>query len=249
MKYLKTNEGLFSKDEIPKKLIDDIKSEIETKYSVEIVLDNSTSKNVFGKVTFRANTPIGIVDTHITLRRPSVRTETGFVDASRFSRKYLSFRTYFGEQQYSDSDHRLSDWENIDINSVLHNIDYVVRRITDENTAKKETEDFYSRISVDEIKDLAADLYDILGDYEITKTSVKGKKGFQLLFTTKLDFVHNDPNYLPKETFFVPRDTNLRVLTELNSLGKRLFNGYNLFLIYAFVGRNIKVVIYERKKK
>jgi len=255
MKYLKTNEGLFSKDEIPKKLIDDIKAVIETKYPTEVsregASDNNTlgyDKVVYDRVTFKSKTQIGDVLTVLTLRRPGPSVVNDY-SPSRFSKKIILFEVYYDNKRYVDSDTKLNKWKDIEVISVLNNIDYVIERITKSRKSKKEVEDFYTKITVDEIKDLVADIYDILGEYEITRTTIKGsRKGFQLVFTTPVKFVHYDTNY-EKGVFFTAQKKHLEVLTELNSLAKRLIDGYGLTLLYSFKNRNLKVVIFEMAPK
>lgn len=256
MKYLKTNEGLFSKDEIPKKLIDDIKASIETKYPVTIKRAPAEERRgIFDRITFTTDTPIGNINSVITLQNPYIRTETvgavatRFIE-SKFSRKILKFDVYHGKTNYVNSDSKLSDWKNIDVTSVIHNIDYVIQRVIAENKQKKELAEFYGKITEGEIKDLAADLYDIVGDYTLSKTTVKGKKGFQLLFVSKFDFIHKDNNYDRERTFYRATDKHIEILSEINSLSKRLNDGYNLNLIYEFANNtNLRLLIYERSKK
>lgn len=248
MKYLKTNEGLFSKDEIPKKLIDDIKAIIETKYPVTIKRVSEKKRGIFDRITFTSDTPIGSINSVITLQNPYIRTETGFIE-SKFSRKILKFDVYHGKTNYVNSDSKLKDWKDIDVTSVINNIDYVINRVITENKQKKELADFYGKITEGEIKDLSADLYDLIGDYKLSKTTVKGKKGFELNFETKFDFIHYDSHYESNKEFYRATDQYLDIMKELNSLSKRVSDGYNLNLIYRFNERSLKVLIYERSKK
>lgn len=248
MKYLKTNEGLFSKDEIPKKLIDDIKSSIETKYTVTVNrVEPDKDRGIYERIKFITRTNIGNVDTVITLKSPNV-TPTGSISA-KFSGKILRFEVYHGKMRYVDSDNKLSDWKNIHVNSVIHNIDYVIDRVIAENKQKKELADFYGKITEEEIKDLSADLYDLIGDYTISKASIKGKRGFKLNFAKNFDFIHIDNNYENGRPQFRPTDQLVELIKELNSLAKRVNDGYNMHLIYSFRGRALDISIYEKSKK
>lgn len=248
MKYLKTNEGLFSKDEIPKKLIDDIKSDIETKYTVTVSrVESDEDRGIYERIKFITKTNIGNVDTVLTLKSPN-GVPTGSISA-RLSSKLLRFEVYHGKMRYVDSDSKLSNWKNIDVTSVLNNIDYVVNRVITENKHKKELADFYGKITEEEIKDLSADLYDLIGDYTISKASIKGKKGFKLNFSNNFDFIHIDNNYENGKPQFRPTDQLVELIKELNSLAKRVNDGYNMNLIYSFRGRAIDVSIYEKSKK
>lgn len=260
MKYLETNEGLFSKDEIPKKLIDDIKADIQKKYPVTIKrLPADEKRGIFDRVTFITDTPIGDISAVITLTYDDVKK--GYL-GSKFARKILKFDIYHIKNRlsYVGSDTKLKDWKDIDINSVIHNIDYVIQRVTTESKQKKELADFYGKITEGEIKDLAADLYDLIGYYKLSKTTVKGKKGFQLLFDLKLDFIDRSErgiltaaNQIGNDryvVFFRPTDQHIDILKEINSLSKRLDDGYDLNLIYEFTkDRTLRVLIYQKSEK
>lgn len=246
MRHLKTNEGFFSKDEIPKKLIDDIKNSIEAKYPVTIKKSPAEEeRGIYDRVTFSTKTPIGIIDTVITFLNESHR------DKYKLPHKILKVDVYYNKRSYVISDQKSKEWKSFDISSVLNNIDYIVGRINSEDKSRKEEKDFYDKISVDEIKDLCADLYDIIGEFRVNKT---GRKGFHVIFD-EVDGIPISNQSESSVPIYTPTDRFLEVMKELSSLNKRLNDGYNLIMKFTLVNNapnnpmspsRLKIMIYTK---
>ena len=248
MIYLKTNEELFSKSEIPQKLLSDIVKSISDKYEVKVSRGSKNKNdNIIDRISIKTKTPIGVIDTIITLRKPfDVRSYKKI--RALFTESELQFSTYYNKTRYVDSDSKISEWKKIDADSVLHNIDYIIGRVQKEGENKKKVESFYDKISVDEMKDLVADLSDLIGEYKISKSTFSGgKSGFKLEFSV--------PNKLNSDEIriYKPNDKFLDIMKELNSLYNRLTNGYNLDMNFSLSSNErdisnkayLKIIIFE----
>lgn len=237
MKYLKTNEGLFSKDEIPKNLIDDIEKEIEKNYSVTV--SGIKTADIVHSVTFKTKTPIGDVDLVLNLEKPYNKGKL----RSAIIGNNIIFEFFQDGKRRFDWNYELKQLRGDQLSVVLVNItksiDHIVNRVTRDRDRKTEHESFYNIISVDEIKDLCGDLYDLIGEFTVEKAGREYLVKFSNVTGIVATTVNNNARNITSS--IRPNDRMLKLLIELNSLYKRLLNGYKLTMLFSIVPNNFPV--------
>lgn len=264
MKYIKTNEELFSKPVIPQSFIDDMVKDISTKYKTEVIKGgnlqwkkSSDYKKDLEKVTIRTKTTIGNIDIVLTLYKGQ---DTMMMDKSFISKIKTSLSTpkiryeiFYNGRRTGYTHITLKEAEKKDYNMLrtkmasLSSIDRLIDDVNREREERKKEEDFYDRITVDEVKDLIADLSDIIGEYEINKYNDWGKKGFIINFQIKGDYLSSKSK---SGILLKPTDEYLEIVKELNSLYKRLLDGYDLkmnFLIQGDYTKTLTIIIKENE--
>lgn len=247
MKYLKTSEGLFSKPELPQDLIDDIVDDIATKYEVKVEKEDVSKQkdeNILERINIITKTPIGDIKSRLTLFESNphdVRRSKEQQTKLRkiFSKSIIRFEVFFNGNRYVNDDHDLKDWKNVDTTSVLHNIDYVLRKIQDIKKWEEEEKSYWSKMpSVDEVKDLVADLSDLIGEFHMNKPT--SGRGYQISFQS----VKGIPTWTQEERQrFRATDRFLEVMKELNSLNKRFEEGYDVKMDFSINAAGNSIII------
>lgn len=262
MKYLKTYEGLFSSEEpkIPQSFIDKvIKTIKDGGYPNTKIIPYSPS------VIIRSETPIGgmlvviqlIFDKHAshklikTITKGSDRYYSININVFPEDDKINNIRGYRrtlmigGARTYNVD---LKDISKIQFGLITNSIDDLVDQIDQLNKEKKDRNDFYNDFTQEELIDLVSDLADILGSSpKVEKYSSYGK-GYSVRFTTSRTQIHSSRHDDKDERRFRSSDVLSQAVVELNSLDKRLKDGYGLEMEFSLHNNFIHIEIWKEEE-
>lgn len=219
MKRLRTYEGIFSfkKDnEIPLSLINGIVNNLKSNgYTTKV----SKSSNRF--YTLLLDTKVGQMS--ISLSKSDSITKVRLIYNGRFLR----------DEEYHDRELKTPDYSRFS-----HYVANAVNQVEEEIEKKKKEDELFSKLSIDEVKDLLSDISDVnskLAQYKIEKSP----RGYIITFEYTF------------KGWILPGDAYLKMITEISILNKRLIEGYKAFCNYR-MNKDNKLQIYiclERKKK
>lgn len=263
MRHIKTYEGIFTKNKIPRSVIDGILSEFSTSKDYNIFESEVDKSNLSSKIDDRFSFIIEEKSTNgypVTFRAQLVITS--FADKRDLmfmkDKGFHHIKIDLYESGMRDSELFYDKWDEIDASDLRRRMNVIFFKHKDSIVKRAEREKFYQSLSIDEIKDLLADLYDIIGEFRIEVWKNKGKKGFTATFSS----IPEDIGILTSKEGtmkcgFVPTDGYLNFIKEMGSLKKRLNDGYGLdTCFYANVVKSgnaekalIEVDIFEIKKK
>ena len=161
----------------------------------------------------------------------------------------------------------IDDWEEIDDTSFPSNIHYIVNRIKAKEEGERKEREFYSQLPEDVVKDLLSDLSDITGKYVLGKNVNNNKIGFcweaQFLLEDykilnidarsgiSLPVGFNGQRFHTESTTkdcIIPNDFYLDVAKELNSLRKRLMEGFGFDCGFSINDKHLNIWIFKPKE-
>lgn len=283
MKYIKTYEGLFSKEpKVPQAFIDKvIKTIKDGGYPNTKVVASSPVVNSSDRTTIiRSQTPIGNMLTIIQLIfdkdesriKPlnklvkgviggvekyysismSVFPEDKEMKYSKYNRRSLMIgkSSWYSPKGWLPIGHyvnsvKLKDIDGIKFNLIPTAIDQLVDQVQKETVRKKDLSDFYADFTQEELVDLISDLSDILDSSPVVTKSSSYGKGYRVTFKTSF----NSTTINDKEIRFRASDMIAQTVAELNSLDKRLRDGYGLEMEFSILGRSVTIEVWKEEKK
>lgn len=247
MKYLSPyNEELFYKKEIPQNFIDNIRSELDSKYDVvgASKVDTDKSRGIYDRVKLVVSTEIGNIDISITSQVTRYRTENSW-ETSKFMRPTIKVVFYYNRKEMISFDTNSKEIKNADYSQFVDNIDHIIKKVISEGKVKKEREDFYGKITDADVTDLLVDISDTLGDpAEITKQSIKGNRGYVIIYRNAFPVLD-----MAGAFYYTPLDKMTTVVNDMNVLHKRVSDMYGLDMVFRFVDISLVIMIFDKKKK
>ena len=188
MKHLqKYNEGLFT-TKIPKEFIDKVVSNIRSRYADITVIRPDPTDRYYDRVIISIGvTGLGKVNLVYTILKSDNKRikflPNKIIDA--VTKPQIDTTLYISKKSVGDIQTSYNNMMNLESNY----IDYIEARVTSNinraltlNKHKKSTEDFYEKVSMDDIKELLYDIIDLYPSYKLTRKDLGKRKGFFATF-------------------------------------------------------------------
>lgn len=132
---------------------------------------------------------------------------------------------------YNDEFEGFEGFESFIHNQLLGEIDNALNENKKWIKERKSEDEFYKKITVDEIRDLLSDLSDEIGEFDIRRHHINSRvRGFVANCNIKCDFLIPDDG----DVRIIPNDSYAKFSNEICSLYKRMKDGYNLSLLVKF---------------
>lgn len=249
MRYIKTNEGLLTFKSEAK--FDKILNELKSFLSEEGYIITEGDKNNF----FFGRSAKDIIKTKtIIMSKNGYNFTLGIILV-----KEKTFETPFihyvlrgiNKEGYTSLAQKLQMKISIDISSlkeiISENISNIIKRIDSSVEAKSKELNFYKEFPPEDIKDYLLELFDIFGEYKISKESNLYVINFTDTFP-KLDYLSN--SRFSDSKLYNSSDIFAQLMSEFNLLSKRLNSiGLDVYLdIQAATDGKILLIISELKK-
>lgn len=255
MKYLKTNEGLFTGKarNIFSKLIEDLEKRL-TEGGYEF-------KNEPNKVSLHRSAKDIIKMSEYTIIKDDIEylLKVGLIKEGNFGNPFVHARVYghpAHEVRYND-DYSIPEWHmelSEDSLSIYELLEEVRDKILDRNKMANAEKSFYEDFSIDDIKDRLLDLSDEFGmPCKVSKIQPGAypEAGYSVIMKLGIEFNKLHSHDFTYIEFDNKMDVYIKIINEINELSK-VFNSMGLTMFFEpYYLLNVGIIhfrLYKTKK-
>lgn len=215
MKYIKgfedINEAIIHSKKIDPKHLHEVKNFISNYFPCEI-LPSDKKYDSYDSALIKIETEIGDINIYFNLKNSNNNkpiTKNKIIKP--FKSTSLKVDLYYNDKMQVSS-YISNNIEDIELTSLIDNINFVIERNKKSEEENKAIERFSKELKDSDIEDLFMELSDLAGKYEIFK--YKGAK--HLKFTCPISIFDSSRD------FIIPNDNYIEIISEINSINHRL---------------------------